>query len=225
VTGRAQYVVFEGLDGAGKSSALREVAALLERAGVPFHLERGLATHSATGRFARRHPAALAFLFDQLLWHTFRVRPCLRRGTLVLQDRNLLSVATYFPGCGRWFNRLGVAVCRLATRAPDLLVLLHVPLEERVRRLERSADNVYHRMLLDDPDVIRARDALYAREYDAHRGRKLSFDTSERSAVEVAREVFEQLQGGRLAGKRRGSCGAREGLQECEAAQAREVPS
>lgn len=195
MSGHVTYVVFEGLDGAGKTTVVRELEVLLKSAGVLFHYERGLATHSPTGRFARRHPSSLAFSFDQLLWHTLRVRPLLARGTLVVQDRNLLSVATYFPGCLRWYNRVLVALCRLLTREPDLLVFLHVPLEERVRRLAQSAENVYHRMLLDEPALIRARDELYARGYAAFTGRKLTFDTSLRPAAAVAREVFALLTG------------------------------
>lgn len=139
-------VVFEGSEGAGKSTHVRRLAGALERAGrdVVAVREPG---GTALGDEIRRllldpdsdiEPAAEALLFmasrAQLV--ATLVRPALARGAVVLVDRFFLSTYAY-QSAGRGLDLAAVAGAnRLAVGdlVPDLTLLLQLPTAEGMAR-------------------------------------------------------------------------------------------
>lgn len=131
-------MVFEGGEGAGKSTQLRRLAARLTEAGIAHRVFREPGGTPVGDRIrdillhseAPLAPAAEAALFiasrAQLV--ATAVKPALDEGTHVLLDRFLLSTYAY-QIVGRGLSEADVrAANRLATDGliPDLTVLLHV---------------------------------------------------------------------------------------------------
>lgn len=143
---RGSLVVFEGGEGAGKSTQLRRLAARMEAAGVPHRVFRepggtpagdrirDLLLHT-DGPLAPATEAALFIASRAELVHT-AVRPALARGEHVLLDRFLLSTYAYQVH-GRGLPESDVrAANHLATGGlvPDMTLLLMLPADEGLRR-------------------------------------------------------------------------------------------
>lgn len=151
---RGALVVFEGGEGAGKSTQLRRLAARLERAGVPHRVFREPGGTPAGDRIrelllhtdAPLAPATEAALFiaSRAELVATEVRPALERGEHVLLDRFLLSTYAYQVH-GRGLAEADVrAANHLATQGlvPDLTLLLMLSAAEGLARAgQRSASD------------------------------------------------------------------------------------
>lgn len=162
---RGALVVFEGGEGAGKSTQLRRLAARLAAAGVPHRTFREPGGTPAGDRIRElllHSDHALAPATEAALFIASRaelvataVRPALERGEHVLLDRFLLSTYAYQVH-GRGLPEADVrAANHLATGGlvPDLTILLSVSPDEGLRRIgDRSgaadrmerADRAFH---------------------------------------------------------------------------------
>lgn len=165
---RGRLVVFEGPEGAGKSTQLRRLAARLEAAGIPY---RALREPGGTplGDEVRRvllheehdmAPAAEALLFmasrAELVMRV--VRPALQGGTVVLLDRFFLSTYAY-QVAGRGLDEESVRRANaLATGGlvPDVTILLRITAPAGLTRaagrgstdrIERSGDAFHSRVV------------------------------------------------------------------------------
>jgi dTMP kinase len=161
---RGRLVVFEGGEGAGKSTQLQRLAARLTHAGVPHavHREPGGTPVGDRIRELLLHsdvplaPAAEAALFvasrAQLVAAV--VKPALAAGQHILLDRFLLSTYAYQIHGRGLPSREVRAGNELATAglAPDLTVLLRVPVNEGLSRADKRgaadrferADRTFH---------------------------------------------------------------------------------
>ena len=150
-TGRARLIVFEGGEGAGKSTQLRRLSSALGQMGVA-HVTLREPGGTPLGTAVRRvlldrasdiDPRAEALLFmasrAQLVQR--EIRPALSRGEMVLLDRFFLSTYAYqIAGHG-----LPEAEVRSANRfatgglVPDLTILLTFPVVDGLARAARRA--------------------------------------------------------------------------------------
>lgn len=164
---RGRLVVFEGGEGAGKSTQLRRLSAALTAAGVAHQVFREPGGTAAGDRIRElllhssepldpRTEAAL-FMASRAQLVAERLKPALDRGEHVLLDRFLLSSYAY-QAKGRDLPVREVARAnKLATDGlvPDLTILLTIdPLEglNRVKsrgsadRIERADEDFHHRV-------------------------------------------------------------------------------
>ena len=165
------FVVFEGVEGAGKSTQIRRVAERLDAAGVPYVLAREPGG-TEVGERARAivldpelemGPEAELFLYLAARAEFVRriVAPALSRGELVLADRYELSTLAYQGGA----RGLGIERVREMNRfatgglAPDLTVLLLIDPDRGRRRQSGTAD----RLERERSEFHRAVAAAYAR--------------------------------------------------------------
>lgn len=145
---RGALVVFEGGEGAGKSTQLQRLVARLVAAGVPHRVFRepggtpagdrirDLLLHT-DGPLAPSTEAAL-FIASRAELVATEVRPALARGEHVLLDRFLLSTYAYQVH-GRGLPEADVrAANHLATGGlvPDLTLLLTLSVDEGLRRVD-----------------------------------------------------------------------------------------
>lgn len=142
------FIVFEGVDGAGKSSQLARLARQIEAAGREV-VRLVEPTHGPIGseirRRAREGPPLAAreeldlFIADRRRNVDENVRPALVRGAVVLQDRYYFSTAAY--QAARPELGLGPAdVLALHTAwapRPDLIVLLDLTVASGLERVHR----------------------------------------------------------------------------------------
>lgn len=155
---RGKFITFEGLDGTGKSTQMRKLAAALRVAGhkvtetrepggtATGEKIRGVLLDSATEELSPL--AEMALMFAARAQHIAKViRPALERGEIVLCDRFTDSTEAY-QGSGR---RLGSAAVLDLHRVlcgnlqPDLTILLEsdpVMSVGRARRRNRKASRV-----------------------------------------------------------------------------------
>lgn len=164
---RGIFIAFEGVDGAGKSTLVRAVAAVLA--------ERGhIATMTAEptgGAYGRGHARYGMASMPRLSWTADRgqhmatiVRPALDAGDVVLCDRHYWSTAAYQ---GRSGSEAGAILLeqRDVFGEPDLWVLVSTPLPICRIRLDARGEQsdhieaVHRRYLatanLLDADVVR----------------------------------------------------------------------
>jgi len=157
---RGRFITLEGGEGAGKSTQVLRLAAVLEAAGHQIVVTRepggspgaeairGLLVEGATDRWDAVTEAMLHFAArrDHL---RLTIRPALERGAWVVCDRFADSTRAYqglVQGAGLdVVDRLhAIAVGDLA---PDLTLVLDLPVEEGLRRAaSRGGENRYERM-------------------------------------------------------------------------------
>lgn len=164
---RGRLIVFEGPEGAGKTTQLGLLAAWLTARGTD-HVRVREPGGTALGDEARRllldTPGGLDARAEALLFMASRaalvaavIAPALERGTLVLADRYFLSTYAY-QIAGRGLPEAEVRSANaLATAgvSPDLTLLLSVPTAERAARtaarglpdrIERAGDAFHARV-------------------------------------------------------------------------------
>jgi dTMP kinase len=156
-----RFITFEGGEGAGKSTHVRLLAATLratglgvvetrEPGGSPGAEEiRQLLIHGEVGRWDAMTETLLHFAARRD--HVGRViRPALKKGEWVLSDRFADSTMAY-QGYGHGLGRRPIEQLYQLTvgdLAPDLTVILDLPVEEGLRRAEarRDGGSRYERM-------------------------------------------------------------------------------
>lgn len=147
-----RLVVFEGVEGAGKTTQLERLALRLGRRGVTVRMLRepgGTAVGDEIRALLLRPGASIPPRSEALLFMASRaalveqqVRPALSRGEVVLLDRFFLSTYAYqVDGRGLPERELGEANA-LATGglAPDVTVLLTLPVADGLSRAARRGD-------------------------------------------------------------------------------------
>lgn len=149
---KGKFIVFEGIDGSGKSTQIRMLSAYLAEKGIRCYETReptdspfGAMVHSCmTGRIQTDERAIAALFAADRLDHIFNeingIKKKLEAGFSVLCDRYYLSSFAYNGGLvpTEWVIALN-SQAREALR-PDLTLFLDVPPEEGMSRVERRGD-------------------------------------------------------------------------------------
>jgi dTMP kinase len=188
------FVVFEGGDGAGKSTQIRLLRSAVERAGhrVLITREPGGTQIGERIRTVLLSPesAAMSDRAEALLYAAARaqhvdevIRPALEAGTVVLSDRYLDSSVVY-QGSGRGLGEDQIAeLNRWGTGglAPDLTVLLDVDPTTGLRRATEA----------EGPDRLEDAGADFHREVRAAYRRLAENDAERYLTLDAARSVEE----------------------------------
>lgn len=196
---RGLLIVFEGIDGSGKSTQLPRLAARLEAAGrrvvttrEPYDCPAGRAIRAMARSGRRVAPEQeLAWFFEQRRAHVREVvRPGIARGDVVLSDRYFVSTAAYQGARG-----LDSAAILAASEAefplPDLVLWLDLPVSEGLTRA--AARGEPHEPAFEERaflERVRATLASLARAYIARVD--ASGDPSA-VAARIARTVSQRL--------------------------------
>jgi dTMP kinase len=193
---RGFFITFEGLDGSGKTTQLRRLAAALEAEGlrvVTLRQPGGTAlgdrirsvlldsrTESELGGIAPTAEMALMFADRaQSLAHV--IHPALAEGTVVLCDRYTDSSEAY-QGAGRGLGSERIRAMHAAVCdgfQPELTILLLPPLEGSLARARRRNERNVRTRGTDENRFEREGDEFYRRIYDQY--------------VEIARRDSERV--------------------------------
>jgi dTMP kinase len=179
------FITFEGLDGSGKTTQIKRLAAWLQSRGRNVVLTRnpgGTAlgerirgilldsrTEASTGAITPRAELALMFA-DRAQNIAEIVRPALAAGSIVICDRYTDSSEAY-QGGGR---QLGADTILAAHRTicddfqPNLTILLLPPLAASLARARRRNERHTQQHGTDENRFEREDDGFYARAYAAY---------------------------------------------------------
>ena len=176
---RGKFIVFEGADGSGKSTQLKQLGKFLKERGIPVCTTReptdspfGAVLRSClTGRIeTNEHTVAALFAADRLD-HIFNsvngILAKLGQGITVLCDRFYLSSLAYNGGMvsPEWVQMLNEPAME-AVR-PDLTIFLDLSTEESFRRVARRGETERYETL-ERQRLIRER---YFRLFEERRER------------------------------------------------------
>ncbi len=153
-------VSLDGIDGVGKSTQIQRLAAHLQSLGYDVLCVRDPGSTPIGARLREilldsdmqlhRRTEAMLFMASRCEMIETTIRPALESGQVVISDRFLLANVVYqsvggnVPAerlweMGRWANN-GLA--------PDLTILMDMPAEDALKRLDRAADRMEARGLL-----------------------------------------------------------------------------
>ncbi|MFP5527038.1 dTMP kinase [Peptococcus simiae] len=167
---RPLFIVFEGIDGSGKSTQLARLSDRLTAVGIP-HSCHHEPTDGPVGRLLRRALSkeiqldeltlALLFAADRSE-HALRVQEELAAGRTVLCDRHLLSSLAYnAPDLdGQWVHSINRPI-RNRVR-PDVTFLFDLPVEEALARISSRSERRDHYEKWDVLQQVRDRYLYWA---------------------------------------------------------------
>ncbi len=194
---RGMFIVFEGPDSCGKSTASKAVAQRLVAlwTSEPTDGQVGVLTRA---RSVELSPDELALLFtaDRMVHVRTVIEPALASGRDVVCDRYKLSTYVYQLAMNQhrsdersyaiWLTQLNQFALN-----PDLYVLLRVSPEEAARRMESRGKA---REIFEQEEVRLRVHALYDRAHDFLRAsQSVSFVYGERSEADVAEACLETI--------------------------------
>jgi len=180
------FIVIEGVDGAGTTTQVAQLAAALRKRGHAVRETRepsvgpigALLRQCLTGRFVTPTPSgtqapswqtmALLFAADRLDHVDVELNPALAQGTCVISDRYYHSSVAYQAlSSGAPDTAAAIAWIRqlnMYARKPDLTVVLDVPLTDAVaRRSQRgTVEELYER------DELQARLVTFYAQLEQH---------------------------------------------------------
>jgi len=149
-TQRGKFITFEGLDGCGKSTQLKKLAAVLSAEGLPVVVTRepgGTPTGEKvrqllldTNTSALAPMAELALMFAARTQHIAEViEPALGQGQVVLCDRFTDSTEAYQGGGRKLGSEIVLALHRIlcGSLLPDLTILMDSDVAASVDRARR----------------------------------------------------------------------------------------
>lgn len=160
-------IAFEGIDGCGKSSHLRSLAAFLRGQGLDV-LETREPTDGPWGRRIRelfnrrgeisREEELNLFLADRRDHVANCIAPALAAGRVVLTDRYYFSTVAYQGAAG--LDPAEILAKNRFAPEPDLVLILRVAPEEGLRRIRESRGEIPNDF--EQLDALRRVDALFA---------------------------------------------------------------
>ena len=168
------FIVFEGVDGSGKSTVCRRVASQLESEGRKVILTAE-PTHEGIGAFIRSGSAgdisqsteALLFVADRND-HTEKMMEWVSEGAVVLCDRYFASTVAYqsakLDGDGTDRDWL-LSINSRFTSGPDATILLDIDPSESLRRVGVRGEGVSKFERLDFLEQVRSNYLRLAKEY------------------------------------------------------------
>jgi dTMP kinase len=195
------FIVFEGGDGAGKSTQARALVQRLRRRSYPVTLTRepgGTPLGESLRRILKSHQG-LSSLSELLLFAAARaqlteeaVHPALQSGGIVICDRFTASTVAY-QGYGRGLDLdLIHQLNQLATGglSPDLTILLDLPAEVSLTRIGRADGDAFHAAPQEFHEKVRQGYLSQAAQDPA---RWLVLDAA-RPRRELSREIWAKVQ-------------------------------
>ena len=142
---RGLLIAFEGIDGSGKSSHLRQLATFLREKGLSV-IETREPTGGVHGQRIRslftkrellsREEELELFLLDRKEHVECCINPALAADQIVLTDRYYFSTAAYQGAAG--MDTAAIFAKNRFAPEPDLVLLLRVPPKEGVRRIREQ---------------------------------------------------------------------------------------
>lgn len=167
---KGKLIIFEGIDGTGKSTQLQLVDKALTARGYETVVTRE-PTNGYYGQKIRqlylnrsntsREEELELFLNDRKEHVQQLITPALKKGCIVLCDRYYLSTAAYQGAVG--FDPLEIIKKNSFAPKPDLALLFHIPVELSIQRITESRGDVLNEF--EQKDSLKKVSQIFASLY------------------------------------------------------------
>lgn len=189
---RGTFIVIEGVDGVGKTTTIEHTIRALKDKETKY--VRGFSQDSVWNRFVQNHPKSLFFYLDMVFKTMVIVRPSLKRGVLILQDRYVQTVDSYKPDADFLHNKIIRFVLSPLFLQPDLYINITADTEEVLARMKRdNPKEAYHQKLMKAPSEITRRKEEYGKIYNKLSCQKITIDTTNKSPEACAKELIKNI--------------------------------
>ncbi len=145
---KPMFIVFEGIDGSGKSTQARRLADYMRSISRPVTLTAepsnspaGLKIKSLTSRLPAEVETEL-FIEDRRHHVQNVIKPALSKGFDVICDRYVYSSAAYQGSCGISPKEIMKRNFEFAPR-PDITFLIEIPLEVAIQRIQTNRKGAF----------------------------------------------------------------------------------
>ena len=186
---RGVFIVFEGIDGSGKSTHIKALTAELKGKGYSV-LQTFEPSKNRIGNFIRRYAEkndlrltpeteALLFAADRFQHVNTIIEPALRRGRVVISDRYIYSSLAYQGAGGLdidWIREMN----RFAPK-PDIAILLDILPEFSLKRVNRR------KTVFEESDFLRKVRNIYLKLVET---KELIRVDADKPKKEVQKEIF-----------------------------------
>jgi len=181
-----RYFVFEGIDCSGKTTAINRVIKKLGKEDYAY--VKGIGSNSLLGKIAKKVHSTSIFCLELIFNYLLRVRPIIKKGKCVLQDRNIISITSYLSKNKRYKKRYILRLAKKLTLNPDAIIYLHLPLYERINRLKNKG-GYYESFLSKNPRIISEREVEYNKWYLGFNGPKIEIDTEKNNISQTVDKI------------------------------------
>lgn len=199
---KGKFIVFEGIDGAGKTTQIELLAKRLSTLGKdvsvtaePTDNESGRALRRAlSGKESRTEcEMAVMFVFDRI-GHNAEIDALLKEGKTVISDRYYYSTLAYQGKSTDYAWVRGMNIGCPDIRRPDLCIYLDLTPEESLARISagREAVEIYENL----EKLTEVRNSFHSVIEDLRsEGEKIFIVNASRSIEKISDEIFDLVQG------------------------------
>lgn len=178
---KGKMILFEGLDGAGKTTISKHIIKNMDM----FYC-KGVGSNTFLGRAARKFAKTFLFLLELIYITHFSIKPALKKGKFVLQDKYIFFVASHIPDVETILNKLLIKLTNPLLIEPDLIIYFQVSVEQRIKRLTPSVnENRFHKILINNPWLITAREKKYEELLAPYQDKTIFLDTTNKTIEQV----------------------------------------
>jgi len=196
-----KFIIFEGIDGCGKSTQVKNLAAVMQKKGLPFITTRqpsdgpvGKLMRTATDGFLPLENETMALLVaaDRYQHVCTEIKPALAAGQYVLCDRYYYSSFAFQgidPGA---FSRVAAYNAQVITRyPPDVVFFIDTAPAECIRRITTNRD---YGGLYDDEQKLTTIRARYMEIFEkASEKKRVIFINGNADEKQVTVEILSHL--------------------------------
>ena len=194
---KGKFIVFEGIDGAGKTTQIQLLAKRLRESGVdvdvsaePTTNESGKALRRALSGQDKKSYCEMAamFVLDRI-GHNYEIRDLVDAGQTVISDRYYYSSLAYQGKATdyNWVRTMNIDCPDI--RRPDVCIYLDLTPEESLKRISNGRESVEIYENLEKLTEVRA--SFYYTIEDLRKdGEQIFIVDASRSIEEISDEIF-----------------------------------
>ena len=194
---KGKFIVFEGIDGAGKTTQIQLLAKRLREKGIdvdvsaePTTNESGMALRRALSGQEKKSYCEMAamFVLDRI-GHNAQIRELVDAGKTVISDRYYYSSLAYQGKATdyAWVRAMNIDCPEI--RRPDVCIYLDLTPEESLKRISNGRESVEIYENLEKLTEVRA-SFYYAIEDLRKDGEQIFIVDASRSLEEISDEIF-----------------------------------
>lgn len=182
---KGKLIVCEGLDCTGKTTAVEKVI----NSNPQYVYSKGIGSNTFIGKVSRRFPSTLLFFVELTYFVITKIKPNLKKGKIILQDRYDISITSYIPLTNKSYNKLLIKIFKKFIIKPYAIVYFYLPLNEHIKRLKQKGAK-YELILANNPNLIFPRKKEYLKWYEQFKGPKIKINTEKNNADQTAEKVW-----------------------------------